>query len=315
MKKFLSVLLICTMIISIIAGCGAVVDGSPGSSSTKPTTKPTPTPTQTPYKSNVLIPSPSKVNIQSTDDGWSFGVEKGIMTIYGYKGTEKSVTIPKTINYNGVDYDVTVLDTNALCYSSRVYVGDSQYVCELEEVVIPDFIDEIPVGLFEHCENLVSVTWKGLKVVQNVVYSKDMSILYYCLNKDITSFEIPSSVKTIAGGAFRGCDQLTKIDIPSNVEVVENYAFYGCTALKSVNMKNGVKSLGSQIFTSCINLESIIIPETVVACGEQICSFNPHLEIYIKEDSEIDKIFKDIKENTDLLAGEVSIIDYVKYID
>lgn len=315
MKKFLSALLICIMIASTLAGCGTSVDGTPGSSSTKPSNKPTPTPTMTPYKSNPLLPSPSKMTIQYSADDWIYAIEKNVMTVYGYRGTEKFVTIPETINHNGVDYDVRILDTNALCNTSRIYVGDSHYICDLEEVIIPDCIEEIPVGLFEHCDDLTKLQWKGFKIVNNVVFSKDMTILYYCLNKDITSYEIPSTVKTIAGGAFRSCTQLTKIDIPSTVETVQNYAFYGCTLLKSVNIKNGVKTLGSQLFTLCTHLESLMIPESIIACGDQLCTFNPRLEIYIKEGSMIDEFFKDIDETREPLTDEVTYVDYVKYID
>ena len=315
MKKFLSVLLICIMIISTLAGCGtSSVDGTPAAS-VKPTVKPTPTPTQTPYKSNLPVPSPSKVSTQTNSDGWRYALEKNVMTIYGYEGNEKSITVPETINYNGADYKVQVLDTMALCKKTRVYVGDSMYTCELEEVVIPDSIDEIPVGLFENCNNLTKVSWKGFKVVNNVVFSKDMTVLYYCLNKDITSYKIPSSVTTIAGGAFRGCDQITKIDIPSNVEYIKNYAFYGCTALQSVNIENGVKSMGTQLFTLCTNLESLIIPESVTAFGDQFCTFHTGLEIYIKEGSPVDIFFKNLKDNSNALGDSVTFMDYVKYIN
>lgn len=314
MKKFLSVLLICIMIISTLAGCGTSVDGSPAASS-KPTTKPTPTPTQTPTKNNDPIPSPSKVTTSKTSDGWRYALEKNVMTLFGYEGEETVVTIPEVINYNGTDYKVQVLDTYAICKETRIYVGDSKFTCTLDEVIIPDTIDSIPIGFFEMCDNLSKVSWKGFKVVNNVVFSKDMTILYYCLNKDITSYKIPSSVTTIAGGAFRGCDQLTKIDIPSNVEVLQNYAFYGCTALQSVNIESGLKSMGSQLFTLCTNLESLIIPETVEAFGDQFCTYHTGLEIYIKEGSPVDVFFKEIKDSSDPFGDATTFMDYVKYLN
>lgn len=314
MKKFLSVLLTCIMIISTLAGCGTSSDGS-ADETAKATSSPTPTPTQTPYKSTAPVPSPSKLTTQKTDDGWRFSLEKNVMTIYGYEGDETSVTIPEIITFAGKDYNVEVLDTMALCKKTRVYVGDSMYTCDLEEVIIPDFINEIPIGLFENCNKLTKVSWKGFKIVNNVVFSDDMSILYYCLNKDITSYVIPSSVKTIAGGAFRCCDKLTKIDIPSTVETIEHYAFYSCTALQSVNIENGVKSMGAQIFTFCTALESLIIPESVTAFGDQLCTFHTGLAIYIKEDSPVDKFFKDLQENSDPFGNATTYMNYVKYLN
>ena len=93
MKKFLAVLLVCISLISLIAGCGEVVEGSP-EATVVATLKPTPTPSPTPYRDPVIVPSPSKISIQETGEGWRYALEKTQLIIYGYTGDAKSLTIP-----------------------------------------------------------------------------------------------------------------------------------------------------------------------------------------------------------------------------
>ncbi len=303
------------MLVSLVAGCGVSKNPDDPNATATTTPSPTPTPTPTPYKSLPPVPSPSRLTIREDANGWRYSVENGQMTIFGYNGSEKSVTIPAEItDEKGQVYNVTVLDGVALCKYTRSIIGDTRYSCDLEDVVIPDFIDQVPIGLFEQCDNLKSVSWKGFKIVNNIVFSSDMTILYTCLNKDITSYKIPSSVKVIAGGAFRNCSKLTSITIPGTVETVGNYAFYGCSALVSANIEEGVQALGTQLFTLCLKLESLMIPSSVTSIGYFVCSKSADLKIYIKKDSHVDKEFK-LMADDKLFAAADSYLDYVVYID
>ena len=71
---------------------------------------------------------------------------------------------------------------------------------------------------------------------------------------------IPSSVKSIGGSAFYGCNNLTSIDIPSSVTKIGAGAFAGCSGLTSVEIPSGVTVIGRQTFEDCYNLTSVNIP-------------------------------------------------------
>jgi len=45
---------------------------------------------------------------------------------------------------------------------------------------------------------------------------------------------IPSGVKKIGEGAFRGCSSLTSVVIPESVKKIGEGVFYGCSSLTSV---------------------------------------------------------------------------------
>ena len=316
MKKFLAVLLVCISLISLIAGCGEVADAS-AAPTALPTAKPTPTPSPTPYKDALPVPSPSKMTIKETAEGWRYALEKGQMIIYGYTGDLKSIEIPETLVYadTGTEYPVKVLDKLAICDESRVYVGDTKFICNIEEVTIPDTINEIPEGFFERCDNLKSVSWKGFKIVNGVVFNKDMTILYYCLDKNITSYKIPSSVTTIDGGAFRNCTKLTSIEIPATVKKINDYAFYNCPSLKTVDIKEGVEVIGDQVFTRDVNIESIIIPSSVKAIGYYTMTCAPKLHIYLKKGCYVDQFFTAMLEDGNQWGLSANYADYVTYVD
>ena len=74
----------------------------------------------------------------------------------------------------------------------------------------------------------------------------------------LTSITIPSSVKTIGGGAFSGSG-FTTLDFPEGVEEIGSYAFYGCGELESVHFPQTLKILGESVFWECGSLISIVV--------------------------------------------------------
>jgi hypothetical protein len=117
----------------------------------------------------------------------------------------------------------------------------------------------------------------------------------------LTSITIPSSVNSIADGAFAGCENLTQIQvaldnpvydsrdncnaiietssntlisgcettiIPNSVTSIGDAAFYGCNSLTSITIPSSVKSIGESAFYRCKSLTSITIPSSVTSIGE-----------------------------------------------
>jgi hypothetical protein len=76
--------------------------------------------------------------------------------------------------------------------------------------------------------------------------------------KDMTSIEIPSSVKSIGNSAFEGCSGLTSIKIPSSVTSIGNSAFGGCSGLTSIEIPSSVTSIGEYAFSHCENVDIVI---------------------------------------------------------
>lgn len=113
-----------------------------------------------------------------------------------------------------------------------------------------------------------------------------------CIN--LSSLNIPDSVKEIGGGAFSGCKSLSSIRIPDNGVVVEAGAFSQCTSLTSIHIPasmvthefvgespaypgifagdaglttitfgKGITKIAKGLFLQCPGVRKIVIPDTV----------------------------------------------------
>lgn len=84
---------------------------------------------------------------------------------------------------------------------------------------------------------------------------------------ELTSFVIPSSVKSIDSFAFSECKSLESITIPDSVTSIGNFAFYQCKSLASITIPDSVTYIGGGLFEGCSSLESITIPDSVMSIG------------------------------------------------
>ncbi len=337
MKKIIIAMLLCVAMLVAFSGCAAT------SSPTSPVFTINVRPTVTP------VPTPVPVSVLTADNGWSYAIESGKAVIYCYNGAETEIKLPnrvtqitydkgkyeqgtiKTYAYYGDEmadvlsdseiasmrtYEVSGIDELAISYFSKVKIDDSQYHCDLKKVIIPNDYPDVPIGLFAFVNDTLEVVFEDkvdLVYENNILYNKDKTVLYLCNDKNITSVTIPSTVKTIADGAFRNCVNLTSVTIPETVERVNAYAFYGCRELKTVTVKEGVLYIGNQAFNKCRNLEQITLAKSVRRIGVGSIAFHDGLSIYIYEGSTLDEYFHD-ETNMETSGDEKCFADYVKYI-
>ncbi len=313
MKKLFTTLIICIAILATAAGCSSSSQGS--SNSANPTitqnvqTTVTPQPTYTPKRVTDYI---IQVGDESIRTGWRYATEGDNIVIYAYAGTETEVVIPSEIDGKPVH----IIDEIGLCYDSKRVVDGSSYHSNITKLTIPASLKEIPLDLFAQCTELKEIVIEDgadFKIENGVLYNKDMSILYYNLNKQIKAFTVPSSVKQIGGGAFRECRELTSITIPEGVEQVGGYAFKNCTSLKTVTVSEGVLYISNYVFSGCKNIEQISLPKTLRTLGEGALTFTDKLKIYVTEGSPVDLYFKEQDRASEDSQSTAKFKDYVVY--
>ena len=171
----------------------------------------------------------------------------------------------------------------------------------LEEVRLPQGVQEIGSFAFENCEKLVSVTLpESITKIGNHAFEKCVSLNEIKLPDSLTEIEesafldcvnlkdilIPDSVLKIGPAAFSGCKSLTEITIPPSVKELSSFSgcinlrniklpnsltkcpsFYGCRSLQSIKIPNSVTKSGMHTFGGCVNLKEIHIPDSVTEIG------------------------------------------------
>ena len=96
---------------------------------------------------------------------------------------------------------------------------------------------------------------------------------------------VPDAVTAIGTEAFRSCKEMTSIDLPGSVKEIRDYAFDYCTGLTAVDLPDSLVKIGKGAFNSCIGLVSINIPGSVKEIGDYAFDNCPDLTVVCPENS------------------------------
>ena len=115
--------------------------------------------------------------------------------------------------------------------------------CGMTSITIPSRVEKIENAPFYDCQKLsnimVAVDNMHYTSVDGVLLNKAKTVLVQYPNGNKRStYEIPSRVRTIGYGAFKGSSRLSSIILPSGVTSIEGGAFSGCSGLKYVTVKS-----------------------------------------------------------------------------
>ena len=143
--------------------------------------------------------------------------------------------------------------TNFLWSSDGVSVSITDYTGEGGSVVIPDYLDGLPVTDFGFAfyENIF---------IEQISGGKNVTNLYYCSFLNCTNLASVKldSVIDIGLNAFENCTRLSHVELKSAV-FARRYAFLNCTNLTSVILPS-VENAGSYAFLDCESLEVLVLP-------------------------------------------------------
>lgn len=108
---------------------------------------------------------------------------------------------------------------------------------------------------------------KTFKVIDNVLYSYDLSKIIKVPTGYKGNFEMIDSVENIGNWSFFGCTKLRKVKFGSNIKNIDSGSFWSCTSLEKVENLDKVKTIAVDAFHNCPKLNNVIINEDVNYIG------------------------------------------------
>lgn len=108
---------------------------------------------------------------------------------------------------------------------------------------------------------------KTFKVIDNVLYSYDLSKIIKVPTGYKENFEMIDSVENIGNWSFFGCTKLKKVKFGSNIKNIDSGSFWSCTSLEEVENLDKVKTIAVDAFHNCPKLNNVIINEDVNYIG------------------------------------------------
>ncbi|MDR2519038.1 MAG: leucine-rich repeat domain-containing protein [Spirochaetaceae bacterium] len=209
---------------------------------------------------------------RTTTDRFMYKKGKQRVTITGYTGGERKVSIPDAIE----GLPVTAIGNKAFARQGA-----------LTSVIIPASVTAIGGSAFARCANLKSVI-----IPERLIYIGN-SAFSGCAR--LKSAAIPAAAAVIGTYVFAGCARLSAINVdrrnaayssvdgvlftkkrdalivypaakkgqaytvPDSVTEIKNGAFYGCAGLKSVIIPDGVTDIACEAFARCANLKRVTL--------------------------------------------------------
>ena len=226
---------------------------------------------------------------------------------------------------------ITELPNATFCYclslktldlpSSLRKIGMAVFVnSNIVKLEIPANVSEISWASFLWANRLSQLTVRGsnpsFAAKDGILYSRDMKKLVavsggiapqvvipngveevgayaFCMNENIRSVRIPSSVKSIKEGAFRDCDVET-VYIEDGAEIIGPYAFATIgtsipwasrsgtgSSIFDIRLPQTLKTIGEGAFWGNINIKALVLPASLVRIDVRIINWPQ--EIYIPD--------------------------------
>ena len=232
----------------------------------------------------------------ATDGEWQYELENGGVTITGFIGTSRTISVPSKVNGQRVK-KVTALNTNnskasvtSVSFASgieEIGTGICKGYLALERVSLPDTLTTIGSDAFYGCAALTGIT------IPNTVSSIGSNAFNSCsslISADLSckatvipdglftgcnmqnTVALPSYTTDIGVAAFFGCRSLASIIIPDTVKTIAKDAFNGCVTLKRISLSAELKTIGEMAFKDCTGLTEIFIPNKVKTISEEAFS-------------------------------------------
>lgn len=185
----------------------------------------------------------------------------------------KKLDIPDNVKTISTDcfHDCSGIETVQIGKGVKSIGGNAFVNCDsLKKVIYNNESTAIASNGF-NCKNWTEIEInddsKTFKVIDNVLYSYDLSKIIKVPTGYKGNFEMIDSVENIGNWSFFGCTKLRKVKFGSNIKNIDVGSFWLCTSLEEVENLDKVKTIAVDAFHNCPKLNNVIINEDVNYIG------------------------------------------------
>ena len=151
----------------------------------------------------------------------------------------------------------------------------------LTEVKLSANVASVGNAAFGACYALDTITADEnnavYSTVDNVLFSKDIDMVYCVPSSRTGSYALPETVKITAPYSFYYDKFLTAVILPDGLEDIQMNSFYNCSSLTGISIPTNVTNIGRKAFENCKKLANVTFAEnsklqrlgiyTFVNCG------------------------------------------------
>ena len=219
-------------------------------------------------------------------DNLTWTLDNGILTIKGigkmYDYTDK-IEIPWHDGENSKSIKTVKIENGVKNICDFAF-----YETSIEELILPDSVEEIGKAFAANCPNLHKVVLpNNIIVIPWAAFNCDIALEEinipqkvmrieadaFLLCKSLKKIELPDSLKYIGSQTFDSTD-LEMIVFPDKITTLEENICDGNVNLKKVFFPNSLKRIGEFAFSDCPNIECIILPDGLEVIEKNAFSFN-----------------------------------------
>lgn len=145
----------------------------------------------------------------------------------------------------------------ALCFALPLFAASPKYYVAQN--------DEYNYLLYKYEDLPIETAKKERLAKENLIIPSDLKVIAHGSfkgNSSVRTVTISEGVTTIGEDAFSGCTLLKRVTIPNSVTTIEGRAFFGCDSLASVTIPDSVTSIGWSAFEDCSSLKDIYFKGT-----------------------------------------------------
>ena len=210
-------------------------------------------------------------------DTVNYHVELSCPNLYwqGYSEPKGDVLLPVSVSYDGIEYNVTSIGSNAFngCFEMNplnipvtvTHIGSLALSYTAWYSAQPDgilYFDNCCLGYKGNMPTGTLSIQEGTRVIADEAFMN--------CNNLIGNLIIPGSVITIGAQAFRGCSGFTgELSFGNLISMIGGGAFWGCTQLTgNLILPNSLTTIYGSTFKDCGRLTGdLIIPDSVREIG------------------------------------------------